>query len=429
MGVRAGRPDRATARRWRCASTPARRFGALLLLLLVTLTVAGLAVGFLAAVQPAGRARPARAPAASLVGALAVVPAVAILMLANAPGGIDGQVSKAWKQATDPAVSRPGNTPERLTATSSGRARYWREALKVHAPGAVARHRRRRLRHAAPALPRRRAHGPPRARLRRADALRPRLGRARRSRCSRRARGWPRRSRTVGLRRRDRGLPWDAERVGARHARRRRDRLRRALGDRLDLVRPRQRRPGAALRGLGRVARDAARARAAGLESRAAAASPRRCASALPRSSSLIAPDRRRGARCSPSAPSTRRTPRSTALDKGELAAAASIAEIAHDRNPLVGRSAVRPRRRSSRPPAATPQARARARAGGRPRARQPGDVAPARAAAARRAQRPQGRAERLPGRVLPRSALAAEHDSDVVVAVARASGGARAAG
>ena len=46
-----------------------------------------------------------------LVGALAVVPAVAILMLANAPGGIDGQVSKAWKQATDPAVSGAEQQP------------------------------------------------------------------------------------------------------------------------------------------------------------------------------------------------------------------------------------------------------------------------------------------------------------------------------
>ncbi len=35
VGLRAGRADRATARRWRCASTPARRFGALLLLLFV----------------------------------------------------------------------------------------------------------------------------------------------------------------------------------------------------------------------------------------------------------------------------------------------------------------------------------------------------------------------------------------------------------
>lgn len=105
--------------------------GALLALLFVTLTVAGLAVGFLSAVRPPGEQARRRASRA-LVGALAVVPAVAILLLANAPGGIDGQVSKAWKQATDPAISGPGNSPERLTSTSSGRARYWREAMTIH---------------------------------------------------------------------------------------------------------------------------------------------------------------------------------------------------------------------------------------------------------------------------------------------------------
>lgn len=106
--------------------------GALILLLIVAMTVAGLAVGFLSAVHPPGprtRARSGRV----LVAALLAVPVVAIIMLANAPGGIDGQVSKAWKQATDPAVSAPTNSPTRLTETSSGRARYWREAMKVHA--------------------------------------------------------------------------------------------------------------------------------------------------------------------------------------------------------------------------------------------------------------------------------------------------------
>jgi hypothetical protein len=107
-------------------------FGALLLLLLVLLSVAGLAVGFIGAVKPPGPQARARATRL-VVGALAVMPAIAILMLANAPGGISGQVSKAWHQATDPAISGPTNSPERLTATSSGRARYWREAMKVHA--------------------------------------------------------------------------------------------------------------------------------------------------------------------------------------------------------------------------------------------------------------------------------------------------------
>jgi len=106
-------------------------FGALMLLLLVTLLVAGLAVGFLSAHRPPSAKSRHRAQRI-VIGALAVVPAIAILMLANAPGGLSGQVSKAWKQATDPAVSGPANDPSRLTATSSGRARYYREAIKVY---------------------------------------------------------------------------------------------------------------------------------------------------------------------------------------------------------------------------------------------------------------------------------------------------------
>ncbi|MDA0139117.1 O-antigen ligase family protein [Solirubrobacter deserti] len=106
--------------------------GALLLLLLVTTTIAGLAVGFLSAVHPPGARTRARA-ARTLVAALLAVPVVVIIMLANASGGLGGQLSKAWKQATDPAVSAPTNSPTRLTETSSGRARYWREASKIHA--------------------------------------------------------------------------------------------------------------------------------------------------------------------------------------------------------------------------------------------------------------------------------------------------------
>ena len=104
--------------------------GALLLVMIVALTAAGLAVGFLAAHRPPSDAARMRASRV-LVGALALVPAIAVLALANAPGGISGQVSKAWHQATDPKVAPPSNTPNRLTAASSVRARYWREGFKL----------------------------------------------------------------------------------------------------------------------------------------------------------------------------------------------------------------------------------------------------------------------------------------------------------
>jgi hypothetical protein len=187
-------------------------FGALLLLMMVALTVAGLAVGFLSAVRPPSDRTRVRASRA-LVGALAIVPAVAILMLANQPGGIDGQVSKVWKQATDPAVSGPTNSPERLTETSSGRARYWREAWRVHDQAPVlgsgaGSFGTLRQRYRLDARQVRHAHGYVVQTL--ADL------------------GWVgvglsllagftwlgTTARTLGVRRRDRGLPWDAERVG-----------------------------------------------------------------------------------------------------------------------------------------------------------------------------------------------------------------------
>ena len=48
------------------------------------------------------------------------------------PGGVDGQVSDAWKKLTDPKAATPTNTPDRLRATSSVRARYWRESWTIY---------------------------------------------------------------------------------------------------------------------------------------------------------------------------------------------------------------------------------------------------------------------------------------------------------
>ncbi|WP_028058013.1 O-antigen ligase family protein [Candidatus Solirubrobacter pratensis] len=185
--------------------------GALLLLLIVALLVAGLAVGFLSAHHPPGERMRARASRV-LVGALVVVPAVAILMLANAPGGIDGQVSKAWKQATDPTANTPSNTPSRLTATSSVRSRYWREALDVHARnpwlgGGAGSYGTLRLRYRKNDIAVRHAHGYVVQTL--AD-----LGWAGLALSLLATFAWLwAAARTLGLRRRDRGLPWDAERV------------------------------------------------------------------------------------------------------------------------------------------------------------------------------------------------------------------------
>lgn len=187
-------------------------FGALLLLLLATLTIAGLAVGFLADRRTPGERTRARAGRA-LVGALITVPAVAVLLLANAPGGIDGQVSKAWTQMTDPAVKSPANSPKRLTETSSSRARYWKEALEIHSKApwlgtGAGSYGTLRLRYRVDERTVRHAHGYVVQTL--AD-----LGWVGLAVSLLAAGAWlTAAARVLGLRRRDRGLPWDAERVG-----------------------------------------------------------------------------------------------------------------------------------------------------------------------------------------------------------------------
>ena len=186
--------------------------GGLLLLMLALLLAAGLAAGFLAAERPPS-AHAKQVTGRVLLGVVAVIPVILLIALASAPGGIDGQVSKAWNQLTDPNVATPANTPNRLTATSSVRARYWKEAFDVHglspwigtgagAYGTV------RDRFRTGTLYVRHAHGYVPQTL--AD-----LGWAGLA-LSLLALGlWAWAAlRAIGLRRRDRGLPWDAERVG-----------------------------------------------------------------------------------------------------------------------------------------------------------------------------------------------------------------------
>ena len=107
-------------------------FGALLLLMSAVLLTVGLVVSF-AAVQRPPTARQRRLAGRGALAVLALLPVLALIGLASAEGGISGQVSKAWDQLTDPNAETPANTPDRLTATSSVRARYWREALDIHA--------------------------------------------------------------------------------------------------------------------------------------------------------------------------------------------------------------------------------------------------------------------------------------------------------
>ena len=104
--------------------------GALLLLMAVALLAAGLAVGFLTDHRPAPP-RVRRNVSRALVAIVVCVPLGVVAAVALAPGGIEGQTSKAWDQLTSRTASTPSNTPNRLTATSSVRARYWGEAVDV----------------------------------------------------------------------------------------------------------------------------------------------------------------------------------------------------------------------------------------------------------------------------------------------------------
>ncbi|HWT22079.1 MAG TPA: O-antigen ligase family protein, partial [Solirubrobacteraceae bacterium] len=186
--------------------------GALLLVMAAALLAAGLVAGFLATESPPSPGAK-RLAGRVLIVLVALIPVAGGIALASSPGGIDGQLRNAWSRATDPEANTPANTPARLTATSSVRARYWEEAFDVHATepwlgaGAGA-YGTARTRFRTGKLYVRHAHGYVPQTL--AD-----LGWAGMalSLLTLGLWGWTA-ARATGLRRRDRGLPWDAERVG-----------------------------------------------------------------------------------------------------------------------------------------------------------------------------------------------------------------------
>ena len=186
--------------------------GVLLALMSLLLLATGLAVGFLAAYRPpSNRAR--LLAGRGLAGALGLAALAGVLALALAPGGIDGQISTAVKNLTDPAARTPANTPERLTATASVRARYWEEAFDVHADSPIigagaAAYGTARRRYRTGDLEVQHAHGWIPQTLADLGWIGLLLSLAAAAAWLAAALG------VLGLRRRDRGLPWDAERVG-----------------------------------------------------------------------------------------------------------------------------------------------------------------------------------------------------------------------
>ena len=111
-------------------TTAGHQLGALVLAMLVALTIAGIAIGFFTGRQaPSLLAR--RRAGTALLAAVVLLLIAFVGALAVSQRGLTGSISHAFNALTDPNAKPPGNTPGRLTAVASERARYWKEALQV----------------------------------------------------------------------------------------------------------------------------------------------------------------------------------------------------------------------------------------------------------------------------------------------------------
>jgi len=106
------------------------QLGALLLAMLVALTLVGVAIGFVTARHAPALALRRRAGAILLSLIVLVVLAIAGAV-AHSHRGFTGSISHGVEALTNPNAKLPPNTPDRLTAVASVRARYWKEALEV----------------------------------------------------------------------------------------------------------------------------------------------------------------------------------------------------------------------------------------------------------------------------------------------------------
>ena len=102
----------------------------LVVVLLAVLTLAGLAVGFVAATRPPSPRARERIAVALLV-CLTLVPVAVVGKLALSDEGLGDAISRNWNSLTDRNAALPTNDSSRLTAAGSVRARYWYEALRI----------------------------------------------------------------------------------------------------------------------------------------------------------------------------------------------------------------------------------------------------------------------------------------------------------
>jgi hypothetical protein len=108
------------------------QLGAVILAMLIALTLAGIAISF--ATSRRAPSPLARRRAGATLLALIVLAVLAFGgALAHSHRGFTGSISHAFDAVTNPNAKPPPNTPGRLTAVASVRARYWKEALQVFA--------------------------------------------------------------------------------------------------------------------------------------------------------------------------------------------------------------------------------------------------------------------------------------------------------
>jgi O-Antigen ligase len=110
-----------------------RQLGVLVVAMLVVLTIAGVAIRFSTDRRRGGAisARTRRNAGAVLLSILALAVIALAGALAASHRGLPGSISHGFHSLTNPHAAVPPNTPGRLTAIGSVRARYWNEALKV----------------------------------------------------------------------------------------------------------------------------------------------------------------------------------------------------------------------------------------------------------------------------------------------------------
>ncbi|HEY5192285.1 MAG TPA: O-antigen ligase family protein [Solirubrobacteraceae bacterium] len=143
--------------------TAGHQLGVLIGAMLVLLALVGIAIGFF------GDRRAPSAGTRRAVG-IALAALLVLVVLAGAGGlaatkrGLTGTISHDLSSLTNPNAAVPANTPGRLTAVGSVRARYWNEALEIFkahpALGAgAAGYETARLRYRTQELDVRQAHG------------------------------------------------------------------------------------------------------------------------------------------------------------------------------------------------------------------------------------------------------------------------------